>query len=236
MLNLYRASPQESELLLGLTAETRNGNKAWWHDLTETALPEWFQLYVTLEDAAETIRQYEPELIPGLLQTRAYAHQVMSVPEGYLTPDEIARRVDVRMERQSLLTRPRAPHLSVIIAETALHRPVGGPKVMAEQLQHLLDVTQRASVSVRILPSNVGVHGGMAASAFSMLDFPTDPRSGEALEPPLVYMDTMTAAAYLHKAGEIQAYRMVWDDLTARALDESSSRELIDKISREVNK
>ena len=94
---------------------------------------------------------------------------------------------------------------------------------MAEQLKHLLEVTQRANVSVRILRWSAGVHGGMAASAFAMLDFPTDPHSGEQLEPPLAYVDTLTGAMYLNKPGEVSAYQLVWDDLGKRALDAASS-------------
>lgn len=228
MLDLYHASPEDGELLMALTAETRNGRKkSWWHDYTDTALPEWFELYVLLEDNAQTIREYEPELVPGLLQTRAYAEHVMSTPSDYLDEEEIQRRVTVRLERQSLLTRPRAPHLDVILNEAVLHRLVGGAVVMAEQLKHLLEVTQRANVSVRILPWSAGVHGGMAASAFAMLDFPTDPHSGEQLEPPLAYVDTLTGAMYLNKPGEVSAYQLVWDDLGKRALDAASSREMI---------
>lgn len=228
MLDLYRAPQNDRELLMALTAETRNGRKkSWWHDYTDTALPDWFELYVLLEDNAQTIRQYEPELVPGLLQTRAYAEHVMCTPAGYLEEEEIQRRVNVRLARQSLLTRPRAPHLKVILNEAVLHRPVGGAEIMAEQLRHLRDVTQQANISVRIMPWSAGVHGGMAASAFAMLDFPTDPHSGEQIEPPLAYVDTLTGAMYLNKPGEVGAYRLVWDDLGKRALDGVSSREII---------
>jgi transcriptional regulator with XRE-family HTH domain len=229
ILELYNATPQESEVLLALTAETRNGRrKSWWHDYTETALPEWFGLYVSLEDSANTICQYEAELVPGLLQTRAYAEQIMSVPAGYIDDNEARRRVDVRMARQSLLIRPRAPHLDVIINQAVLLRPVGGSAAMAEQLARLLEVTQQANVSVRVLPWSAGVHGGMGACApFAILDFPTDSLTNEPLEPPLAYVDTLTGAMYLNKASEVSAYRMAWRDLQERALDETASRELI---------
>ena len=229
MLELYEASPEERDMLLALAAETRNGRKkSWWHDYTETDLPAWFGLYVSLEDSAQTIRQYEAELIPGLLQTRAYAEQINSMPPGYTDDDEIQRRVNVRMERQSLLTKTRAPHLIAILNEAVLHRPVGGETVMAEQLTHLLEVTQRASVSIRILPWSAGVHGGMgAANSFTLLDFPADPHTGEPLEPSLVYADTLTGAMYLNKPDEVSAYGLVWDDLEKRALDEPESRTMI---------
>lgn len=228
MLELYKASPEDAELLMALTAETRNGRrKSWWHDYTETALPNWFGLYVVLEDSAQSICQYEPENIPGLLQTRTYAEQVTSTPAGYITEEEIQRRVNVRLDRQSLLTSLRAPHLSVVLNEAVLHRPVGGPSVMAEQFEHLLEVTQQARVSVRVLPWSAGVHGGMGASAFSLLDFPTDPRTGEPLEPPLAYVDTLTGAMYLNKPDEVSAYRLAWEDLDKRALNEAESRKMI---------
>ena len=225
---LYGATPEETELLLALTAETRNGRKkSWWHDYTETALPHWFGLYVSLEDSAETIHQYESELVPGLLQTRAYAEQVTNMPPGYIGEEEVQRRVNVRLARQSLLTRPRAPHLHVVINEAVLRRPVGGNKVMAEQLDHVLTMTQRAGVSIQILPWSVGVHAGMGASAFTLLNVPHDPHTDEPLEPPLVYVDTLTGAMYLNNPDEANAYHLVWQDLERRALDPAASRKLI---------
>lgn len=234
MLDLYRAGTEDREMVLALTAETRNGRKkSWWHDYTQTALPAWFGLYVALEDSAQAISQYESELVPGLLQTRAYAEQINSMPPGYVDAEETQRRVNVRMERQSLLTRTRAPHLTVILNEAVLHRPVGGDKVMHEQLGHLLEVTERANVSIRILPWSAGVHGGLgAASSFTLLDFPADPRTGEPLESPLVYVDTLTGAMYLHKPGEVDAYRLVWADLDRRALDQPDSRTMISTAAK----
>jgi DNA-binding XRE family transcriptional regulator len=228
MLSVFQADERTSELLLALTAETRNGRrKSWWHDYTETALPNWFGLYVTLEDSAETIRQYQAELIPGLLQTKAYAEQVNRVPAGYIAETEIARRVNVRIERQSLLTRPRAPHLSVIMNEAVLRRPAGDPDVIREQLEYLNAVTVRGNVSIRILPFASGVHGGMAASSFTLLDFPETEHSREPIEPPLAYAESLTGAMYLNKPDEVAAYRLVWADLEGRALDEKESRALI---------
>jgi transcriptional regulator with XRE-family HTH domain len=229
MLELYGASPEESKMLMALTAETRNGRKkSWWHDYTESALPTWFGLYVSLEGSAQTICQYHSELIPGLLQTRSYAEQINSMPPGFVDSDETQRRVEVRMERQALLTRPRAPHLLAILNEAVLRRPVGGPAVMAEQLAHLLQITQRAGVSVRILPWSAGAHGGLgAANTFALLDFPHDPLAKEPMEPPLVYIDTLTGAMYMNKPDEVSAYRLVWADLERRALDEAASRRMI---------
>jgi hypothetical protein len=229
MLDLYQATPEERALMLALTAETRNGKrKSWWHDYTETALPEWFGLYVTLEDSAERISQYESELIPGLLQTPEYAAELVRIESGGTASDsDVERRVRVRQERQELLARPRAPRLDVILNEAVIRRPFGGNLVMAAQLSHMLDVTQRANVTVRIIPFAAGGHAGAGAGAFTILDFPEDRRTGELLEPPLAYLDTMTAGMYLQKPEEVEAYRLAWDDLRKKARDTEASRNMV---------
>jgi transcriptional regulator with XRE-family HTH domain len=230
MLKLYGAGEEDSELLLALAAETRNGrSKSWWHDRTETELPGFFGLYVMLEDSAERIRQVEIELVPGLLQTRSYAEQVHRVPLGYVDEDESRQRVDVRIERQSLLTRGRAPRLDVILNEAVFHRTVGGTEVMVEQLERLLEVGQWGNISVRVLPFSAGLHAGMAAcTPFTILDFPRNEISGEPLEPSLAYVDALTGALYLNKPDEFRAYELTWDDIQGRALDEAASREMIE--------
>ncbi|MER7166713.1 helix-turn-helix transcriptional regulator [Micromonospora sp. NPDC000207] len=229
MMEIYGATPEETEHLLALTAETRNGRrKSWWHDRTETELPVFFGLYVSLEDSAETIRQYEAELIPGLLQTREYAEEIHRVAPGDADQDERRRQVDVRMERQSLLSRPRAPHLSVILNEAVLRRVVGGPKLMIAQYEHLLELTRRGNIKVRVLPFSAGLHAAMAANTpFALLMFPVDPMGGEPLEPPLAYVDTLTGAHYLNKPAEFSAYQLVWEDLDRLSLSESESKTMI---------
>lgn len=226
MCDLYRVDPATRERLLALTSDTRGSKKAWWHDYTDSALPQWFGLYVSLEDSAAMIRKYEQESIPGLLQTQAYAEAITRHPREYIDEDGIAKRVGVRMERQSLLTGPRPPRLRFILNESVLHRAVGGRRAMAEQLRHLLDATERHGISVRVLPFESGAHGGMNSS-FAILSFPTAPLDDEPMEPPLAYVDTLTGALYLSKPSEVRAYELAWDDLESQALDESTSRKLI---------
>ncbi|MFI9644403.1 helix-turn-helix domain-containing protein [Micromonospora sp. NPDC051925] len=230
MCELYEASADDRADLLALAAETRsNGASAWWHDYTNTSLPSWFGLFVRLEASADRIRNYEPESVPGLLQTRAYAREVTGVPQGLIDEQEVDRQVDFRVERQRLLSNPRPPHLSIVLSEAVLRRAVGGPEVMRAQLQHLLDVTRSPSVSLRVLSFEAGVHGGMN-SAFTILQFPALPGSSEPLEPPLVYVDSLTGALYLNKLTEVAAYELAWNDVTSRALDEHSSRKLITEV------
>ncbi len=153
MLDLYGASDDDRELLLALTAATRE-NKNWWHDYIGAGLPRWFQLYIGLEAAASGIRQYEAELVPGLLQTRAYAEQVFKMPGGAIDADddqEQHRAVQLRVERQTLLTRFSPPRLSVIINEAVLRRPVGNATIMAEQLHQIAKAAELPNATVQVL-------------------------------------------------------------------------------------
>lgn len=234
MLDLYEATDSERDLLTALTAETRNGaKKSWWHDYTETDLPEQMRLFYVLEDAAATICQYEPELIPGLLQTRRYARVMMTTPAGYATEEEAQRRTQLRMDRQSVLTRPRAPQLSVVLNEAVIRRPMGGPDVMAEQLEHVLEYAARGNITIRIVPFSVGEHAGAVVSAFSLMDFPDLPGTAGPLEPPVVFVDTLTGAMYLNKPDEVSAYRLVWRDVIDRASTPDESLDLIRKALEE---
>jgi hypothetical protein len=229
MLEQYNASTADREVLMALTAETRLGpRKSWWHDYTETSLPPWFAMYVSLEDSAAVIQHYEQELVPGLLQTEAYAQRVMQVPPGFVDDQEAARRVQARLARQSLLTRPMAPRLEVVMCEAVLHRLSGmGPSIARGQLQHLLDLTQRVNIELRIVPWSAGMHGGVASGSFILLHFPRDPISDEPLEPPMAYSDSLTGAMYLTKPAEVHSYRLVWADVLNNALDPDASRSVI---------
>ncbi|MEV0003064.1 helix-turn-helix transcriptional regulator [Micromonospora sp. NPDC050980] len=234
MLNLYGASGEDSELLLAMTAATRE-NKNWWHDYVGSGLPKWFQLYIGLEGSASTIRQYEAELVPGLLQTRAYAEHLFGMPGGAINPNddqERQRAVQLRLQRQALLTRFAAPQLSVIINEAVLRRQVGGPALMAEQLQQIIKAAELPNVTVRILDFSAGLHAGAMAGAFSILDFPLDSK-GQTVEPPVTYLEAATGAIYLDRPHETEAYDAIWADMTARALDESRTRALINELIEE---
>ncbi|MGQ4619747.1 Scr1 family TA system antitoxin-like transcriptional regulator [Nocardia sp. R7R-8] len=228
LLDLYEASEEDRRLLLALAAETRNGrSKSWWHDYTNTELPEWFGLFVIMEDSATTIRIYESELVPGLLQTEEYAELLYSVPAGFNPPEQLKQRVQVRMERQSVLTRETPLRLETVLNEAVLRRPVGDIGLMTRQLEHILEMASKPNISVRILPWDAGVHGGMTAgTSFQLLSFPDDP-SGEPIEPPLAYVDTLTGAMYLQKHGEFTAYEQVWRDINKKALSASDSKTLI---------
>ncbi|WP_207922878.1 helix-turn-helix transcriptional regulator [Micromonospora sp. KC606] len=237
MLSLYGASAEDSELLLAMTAATRE-NKNWWHDYIGSGLPKWFQLYVGLEASASSIRQYQAELVPGLLQTRAYAEQLFLMPSGAIDADDRdgqERSIQLRVERQALLTRFSAPRLSVIVNEAVLRRPVGNATIMAEQLHQILKAAELPNVTVRVLEFSAGLHAGAMAGAFSILEFPMD-SNGKEGEPPVAYLESATGAIYLDKPHETTAYNTIWADMTSRALNESRSKALIQQVAEEYSR
>lgn len=247
MADLFGADNRERQLLLALAAETRNGRQqSWWQNYTSSEVPAWFSLYLSLEGFAERIRVHFGELVPGLLQDPAYARAVISVPPEWEPTEEVERRVESRLHRQRILDRTSSA-FEAIGSEGALYRMVGGVNVMKRQLERILQLTQRENVTVRIIPFEVGVHAGMAASDFTLLDFPDTAISGgigngngltaandSVAEPPLAYVETFTGAMYTQTAGDVEAYNAVWNDLEKRALTPADSRALIEARWKEM--
>lgn len=236
MLALYGASKEDSELVLAMTAATREA-KAWWHDYIGSGLPRWFHLYVGLESAASTIRQYQAELVPGLLQTQDYAQHLFSMPSGSIDeedPEEQQRSIQLRIKRQALLTRFAPPQLSVIINEAVLRRPVGGSKIMSDQLRQIIKAAELPNVTVQILPFSSGLHAGAMSGAFSILDFPRG-RDGEEVEPTVTYLEAATGAIYLDKPHETSTYERIWSDIESKALDQTESRKMIKDAAEEYS-
>jgi transcriptional regulator with XRE-family HTH domain len=229
MCDAYGADARLTEALTALATETTH--KGWWHSYGE-AVPEWFELYVGLEAAAERIRAYEPTFVPGLLQTPAYAGSVIRTTPSIGNEAEVGRAVAVRIERQRLLTRhrPAPPGLEVIIDEAVLRRPIGDREEMQHQLAHLA-ATNGPRITVRVLPLRAGPNQALTAGAFAILEFQDGPRS----EPTTVYSEGLTGALYLDKPPEIARYDRAWSTLDRAALDVKASRDLIMTIIREVN-
>ncbi|WP_196231213.1 helix-turn-helix domain-containing protein [Salinispora arenicola] len=236
MLRLYSASEEDTGLVLAMAAATRE-NKNWWHDYIGSGLPRWFQLYIGLEAAATKIRKYQPELIPGLLQTRDYAEQVFQMPGGSIDAadnNERERAIQLRIERQALLTRFAAPQLSVILNEAVLRRPVGSASIMIEQLHQILKATELPNVTIQVLGFSAGLHAGAMSGAFSIMEFPED-STGREVEPPVAYLEAATGAIYLDKPHETGAYNSIWADMANRALNEPRSINLIQQVAEEYS-
>ncbi len=229
MCEIYGASEEMTQALTGLAKETKA--RGWWHAYGD-AVPEWFELYIGLESSASRLREYEPELIPGLLQTPAYAAEVFRVGDPAKPLAEIERGVAVRLGRQALLTRklPPGPRLEVVLHESALRRRLWDPEIMVAQLRKLDDVSRLPNVSVRVLPMNAGIHrAALTGGMFIILEFSPNSRG---TEPSIVYSDGLTGALYLDEPNEFAAYDEVWTSIWATALNEAESRELVIGLTR----
>jgi transcriptional regulator with XRE-family HTH domain len=136
-----------------------------WPMVSRVTAPPWFRPWLDVEAAAEAIRTWEPSLVPGLLQTENYARAMLSGEPG-VTTEEVEEQVTARMERQSILRRPKPPMLWVVLDEGVLQRPIGSPAVMAEQLNHLFVAGQAPRITIQVLPlkaySTTGLLGGFA--------------------------------------------------------------------------
>ncbi len=206
--------------------------KNWWHSYADL-MPRSLDVYVGLEAAANGCVTYQPELIPGLLQTEAYDRALLSKRWPDDPADERDRRVQIKQHRQLTITRKHQPlDLDVVIGQAALHRLVGGPKVMAAQLRHLADFSTRDNIALRILPSHAGFPDGISLPPYVILDFGTPPR-GEPTEPPVVYLEGIVGSMYLEDPDDVRFFHSAHHALRREALDETASRILLRRIARE---
>jgi transcriptional regulator with XRE-family HTH domain len=191
--------------------------------LKPRAYPGWFAEWPDKEAHARRLRSYEPVVVPGLLQTEAYARAVLSTRVG-ATADELDEAVAARMGRQNVLDRDHPPELWVILDEAVLRRPVGGRDVMREQLKYLADAARRPSVVIQVIPLSAGAHEGMRGGAFVIADF--------ADAPSLAYQDTAVSGQIIEHAAEVDALAVTWDTLRLEALPRAASLSLIEEVAQ----
>lgn len=136
-----------------------------WPMVSHTAAPMWFRPWLDVEATAESLRTWQPLVVPGLLQTEDYARAILGGEIG-VTPEQIEDQVTARMERQAILKRAVPPLFWAVIDEAVLHRPIGSPAVMAAQVTHLFEVAQTSRIAIQVLPlsacSTTGLGGGFA--------------------------------------------------------------------------
>ncbi|MFI0940679.1 helix-turn-helix domain-containing protein [Streptomyces sp. NPDC021020] len=233
MCRVYGADAEMTQGLMGLAKETKG--RGWWHAYGDV-IPENFDLYIGLEEAAERVQQYSAELVPGLFQTPEYARTL--IREGYpdVEDEELERRVHVRIARQTLLTRVTSPlTMEVALNEAVLRRPVGGRKAMAAQLDHLVELAALPHVSIRVVPYDAGLHYGLMSGSFTMLRFPLG-GDGQPTEPPTVYVGGFTGDLYLDKPNEIERYDGAFQAIWGRCLGDEETTRLIQQAARELRK
>jgi hypothetical protein len=226
LLTLYGVTDGgEREALLSLAREANN--PGWWHRYGDI-LPPWFQSYLGLEAAASLIRTYEVQFVPGLLQSRDYARAVVLLGHGQAPDAEIERRVDLRMQRQQLLTRPDPPQLWAVVDEAALRRPIGGRDVIRNQIQALIEATTLPSIRLQVIPFLAGGHAA-AGGAFSILRFPDQDL------PDVVYIEQLTSALYLDKLDDVDHYAAAMERVCVEAEPPERTPEILRGILRDFD-
>jgi transcriptional regulator with XRE-family HTH domain len=221
LLTLYEVTdPGEREDLLSLASQANQ--PGWWHDYQDV-LPSWFQAYIGLEESADSIRSYDAQFIPGLLQTEDYAAAVIAL--GEFSMEETERLVFLRKERQRRFA-SGGPQLLAIIDEMALRRPVGGARLMRGQLEFLCEVCDRPGYTVQVTPFPVGAYA--APGSFSILHF-----AAEDL-PDVVYLEQLTSATYLDKRSDVDSYAQAMDRLSATSAPPDESKEIIRSLLEEI--
>lgn len=231
MCRIYGAPEDMTHALMALAKETKG--KGWWHSYGDV-IPEWFDLYIGLEESAETLSWYSSELVPGLLQTPDYARVLIQNHDQDASEDEVERRVQVRSARQTLLTRrTAAPTVKVALNEAVVRRPVGGRRVMSGQLSRLAEINDLPNVDVRIVPFSAGFHGGVLSGPFVMMEFPSN-GDGRNNEPTTVYKESFTGALYLDKPAEIERYDSAFRGIWTTALDTQGSTALLRHMAKEI--
>ncbi|HUN37599.1 MAG TPA: helix-turn-helix transcriptional regulator [Trebonia sp.] len=220
LLTLYGVNPAEREQLLTI-AEQAN-RPGWWHRYNDI-LPEWFQAYVGMEEAAQSIRLYEPQFIPGLLQTEPYSSAVIAL--GDFPIEDRERHVVLRKERQR---RFREGHLKlwVILDEVALRRPLAGVRAQIDQLRYLRDMCTTRTLTLQVIPYGAGGHA--APTGFSILRF------ADRELPDVVYVENLTSALYLDKQVEVDRYMLAMERMSLTAHLPQESPAFIDYIIREL--
>jgi hypothetical protein len=217
----------DEKVRAGILSLARQANaQGWWAQYGDI-LPDWFEAYLGLEEAASLIRTYELQFVHGLFQTEAYAHAVTVLGHAAAPADEVDRRVSLRLKRQDLLTGPEPPRIWSVMDEAALRRPLGGRKVMRAQLSHLQEVADLPSVTLQVMPFHRGGHAG-AGGSFTVLRF------GEPDLPDVVYIEQLTSALYLDRRAHVDHYMEVMNRLSADALTPAETAGFLGEIIRET--
>ncbi|MEU5630666.1 helix-turn-helix transcriptional regulator [Streptomyces rishiriensis] len=221
LCGVYEVEDQRMvDSLMEMAKDSRQ--QGWWHAFGDVP----YSVYIGLETDAASLRVYDPQVVPGLLQTRQYAEALISgaLPETAHT--EIEKRVQVRMRRQERVSSGENPlRLWSVMDESALRRVVGGRELMRDQLEHLVEQSQLPHVTVQVIPFDMGAHPGLNGQ-YAILEFP------DTADSSVVYIEGVTSDLYLEKPNDVQKYSVMYEHLRAQALNVDQSRQFIADIAK----
>lgn len=186
--------------------------------------PSWFTQWVEAERRASTLRTWQPLILPGLLQTPDYARALFLAWRGSDSDAELDQLVNARIERQAIFQPPNPPSLWAVIDEGVLRRRIGSAKVMREQLEHLIAVSERSKITVQVVPADVGAHVGLLG-AFFIASFENAPG--------IVYLESPDEGQTTERPSAVAKITETFDMLRAEALPRAASQDLIRKVAEE---
>ena len=225
LLQLYGVNVELAEQMRDLA---RAGRKRGRWSAYRNVIPNWFRSYLDLEEDASEIRWYQPEVVPGILQTEAYIRAVYTTATPRTADDEVDRFVRMRLDRQAVLVQDEST-LHFILSEAGLRRTFGGLALMAEQLRHIAAVAGQANVELQVLPLAAQTYCP-ASFGFTVLRFDHDANTD------VVYLEDYTDAAYLDEPDPVRAYNALWNRLSAAALGQVESLDLVYAIADEYQR
>jgi transcriptional regulator with XRE-family HTH domain len=226
LLTLYGVeNAEEREALLALAREANT--PGWWQQYSDVQ-PSWFQSFIGLEAAASLIRTYEVQFVPGLLQTRDYARAVIMLGHSNSSSDEIDRRIELRLTRQQLLTKPNPTQLWAVLDEAVLRRLIGGRDIMRGQVKALIDAMRLPNVTIQVVPFDAGGHSAFGG-AFQILRFP------EQDLPDVVYVEHITTALYLDKRDDVDAYAAAMARLSVEAAPPARTVDILEGMLKDLD-
>ncbi|MCW2901020.1 MAG: transcriptional regulator, family [Streptosporangiaceae bacterium] len=191
------------------------------NDLVSGTVPfEWMGKWLEIERQATSLLTYEPLVIPGLLQAEPYARALLRFSKQ--TPVDMEEQVSARLARQSILSGEDPPAFVAVIDEAVLHRPIGGPDVMQEQLLHVIDLAERTDIVIQVIPFDVGEYAGLAG-AFVIASM--DGRE-------FTYLDNAMSGEVIESADGVAAVKRTWEALRGDALPKRASIDLIQKATK----
>ncbi|MFG2227466.1 helix-turn-helix domain-containing protein [Streptomyces sp. NPDC048644] len=189
---------------------------------TKSKYPDHFAEAAEAEAIAVSIKEYAPQLIPGLLQTEAYARAVFRAYQPTATEAVIDELVKDRLDRARLLDDPTTPLMWTVLDEAVLRRTTGGSKVMAEALQHIASMTRRHRIIVQVLPFNAGAHSSLGGTV-KLMRFPD--------APPLSYLQGPGTGQLMDDPARVAQYELSYDLLAASALSPEMSLAMIESTA-----
>lgn len=227
MLRAYNVSDADVwERLTGLARKANRRRREGWWNQYGPVLADTYRDYIALEAMAGSIRTFQAQLVPGLLQTPDYIRAVTVASQQWQTADEIEQFVQVRLARQARLSGETRLELWAVLSEGVLLQQVGGPNVMAQQLQHLVTASEAPNVNVQVLPFSRGAHASMFGP-YVVLGFPEQ----GALD--VVLADNPTGSVWLEREAEVARYHDLFDAARTSALSPVESRALIHRRAKE---